>query len=89
MGKSIVITYIVRKSRNKEFLAPFFPKKDGKPTSDNLSKWRNAFNDSLCNGGTNEHLGINARIQCNIEIYNQVTESVMCTYIAPMFEVIG
>ena len=95
MKRNELIHYIVRKSSNGQYLAPFNVRKgvqvpsDGKPTIENLSKWRDAFNNSLKKGGANEHLGIKYWLQCKIEIYNQYTKEIVCTYNPPMFEVIN
>ncbi len=94
--KKETIRLIIRKSRDHQFLGEWRVKKSiqqipghGKPTSENLSKWRDKFNSSLSKGGANEHLGLLAWLQCKIEIYNQFTGEIVCTYNPPMFEVIN
>lgn len=93
--KDKIIHYIIRKAKTGQYVAPWFIRKtiqrpfgDGKPTSENLSVWRNHFNKSLLKGGTNEHIGVNGWLQCTLEIYDQYTKNVVCTFNAPMFEVI-
>jgi len=88
------IHYIIRKARTGEFIAPWDIKLGcnktgcGQPTAENLSKWRDQFNNSLLKGGVNEHLGVNSWLQCRLEIYDQISKEIICTYNSPMFEVI-
>ena len=94
MGKIQKITLVIRRTRTQEFMgewrttskvnAPGY----GKPTADNLKKWRDKFNQSCRSGGCNEHLGINGMINYQIEIYNQKTGEVLATYNPPLFECI-
>lgn len=86
--KTNIIPLIIRKSSNHEFLGQWQNKYSGKPTTANLSKWRDGFNKSLAPGHANEHLGVNHWLQCKLEIYNQITKKVICSYNSPMFEVI-
>jgi len=95
MGRTTKIRLIIRTKRGHHFLGEWKPVRQynqltgfGKPTSENLAKWRDDFNLSLKPGGANEHLHMNYRIQQDLEIYNQFTNQVVCTHIAPMFEVI-
>lgn len=95
MSKDRLITFIIRTSRGHKFLGEWRTRKSfqgipsyGKPTSENLSKWRDGMNESLLPGGTNSHIGINGWIQQQIEIYNQKTGQIVCTYQPPMFEII-
>lgn len=88
MGHSKVIPIILRRSKTKQYIAPWNIKTDGEATSDNIGKWRDGFNQSLLDGGANAHLGINHWLQCGLELYNQITKEVLATYTAPMFEVI-
>jgi hypothetical protein len=87
MGRSYLITRIVRKVRTGEHLGEWRPSY-GKPTSANLGTYRDAFNASLLPGGVNAHLGTGSWLLCNLEIYNQRTGKVEATYVAPMFETI-
>ncbi len=88
MGHSKTIKYIIRKSSNGQFLGEWH-REYGAPTSINLSKWRDKFNQSLQPNGANEHIGINGWIQCKIEIFNQFTGDIVCSYNPPLFEVIN
>lgn len=87
--KNGLIPLIIRKTANKQFIAAWQIKYSGKPTTENLSKWRDGFNQSLKQGGANEHLTVSAWLQCGLEVYNQIKGEVVCTYSAPMFEVIN
>lgn len=87
--KNGLIPLIIRKSVSKQFICEYNKKYSGKPTAENLSKWRDGFNQSLKPGGANEHLTVSAWLQCGIEIYNQITGEVICTHNPPMFEVIN
>lgn len=89
MGRSKTIKYVIRKSSNGHFWGEWMTKQYGKPTPENLSKWRDEFNQSLQPGGVNEHIGINGWIQCKIEIFNQFTGSTVCSYNPPLFEIIN
>ncbi len=88
MGKSKLIRYIIRRVRTGQTIAAYDAQYAGKPTTENLSKWRDKFNKSLKKGGCNEHLGINW-LQCNLEIYDQLNKTVVCSYNAPMFGIIN
>lgn len=96
MGRSIKIKLIIRTKKGHHFLGEWKPIKRynqltgyGKPTPENLSKWRDDFNQSLQPGGANEHLTLKHYLQTDLEIYNQFTHEVVCSHIAPMFEVIN
>lgn len=88
MGRTKIMRLVLRKSRNKEFFCEWKTKEYGKPTTENIGKFRDAFNNSLSIGGANQHLGTNYWLQCGLEVYNQITKEVVATYSAPMFETI-
>lgn len=90
MGKSKIIPFVI-KTRLGKFIAPFNVKQDGKPTTENLSKWRDGFNNSLRPGGTNEHLGLNHWLQTDLIIVDQRSgyPEVVALFEAPKFEVIN
>jgi len=95
MSKSNICRLIIRESQSHKFWGEWHEKKKiqfpgyGKPTAENLSKWRGNFNSSLKPNGVNNHLGIDKWIQCKIEIYNQITGQIIAEYNPPMFEVIN
>jgi len=95
MGRSKICKLIIRSKRDHYFYGEWYinNKKQflgyGKPTPENLSKWRDKFNESLKPGNANSHLGSDYRIQRDLEIYNQVTGEILAEYKAPMFEVIN
>ena len=86
MGKTKTMRLILRRTRNKEIISEWKPKEYGKPNAENIGKWREQFNKSISPGGANQHLGTKYRLQCGMEIYNQLTGEVVATYSAPMFE---
>lgn len=83
----MIIPRTIRKARTGEYLGEW-SKQCGKPTTDNLSDWRDRFNASLKPGGANAHLGPQYHIQCKLEIFDQRTKKVLATFNAPMFETI-
>jgi hypothetical protein len=87
MGRSKIIRLILRKYRTKEFVCQW-RKEYGRPTAENIGKFRDEFNQSLLKGGVNEHIGVNGWLQCGLEIYNQITNEVKAAYKSPMFEVL-
>jgi hypothetical protein len=96
MGRSFKLKLIIRTKGGHHFLGEWKPIKRynqltgfGKPTSENLGKWRDDFNQSLKYGGANEHLGLKYWIQSDLEIYNQFTNQVVCEHFAPKFETIN
>lgn len=93
--KDKLIHYIIRTSNGHKSFGEWrtrktvqIPYADGRPTSENLSKWRDSMNKSFLKGGSNEHIGIRGWIQERIEIYDQFTGSIVATFNPPMFEVI-
>jgi hypothetical protein len=64
-------------------------KTSGKPTVENLDKWRKSMNASMKPGGVNEHishsLGFMPHIG-NCEIHNQKTGQIVAAFKAPVFE---
>lgn len=86
MGKTKIMRLVLRKAKNKEFVAEWKPKEYGQPTTENIGKWRDHFNQSLLPGGINAHIGVDGWLQCKLEIYNQITQQVIAAYSAPMFE---
>ena len=89
-----IIRYIIRKKSTHEFVGVFNAtngvqvQSNGRPTVENLERWRQGFNNSLFKGGANEHLGIRYWLQCTLEIYDQCDDVVVCELVSPMFEFI-
>lgn len=92
MGRTYTPTY-----RIEEFKIGFWTasscmswksKQYGKPTVENLKKFRNGMNESMKPGGANDHLSLNDRLG-NLCIVRQSDNKVMALYIAPLFEVIA
>lgn len=88
MGRTRLMTYTIRRARTGDFISEWKVKEYGKPTPENLSKWRDKFNQSLKPGGANAHIGMVGYIQYKLQIYNQKTKSVVCEFNPPMFETI-
>ena len=93
MGRSRIVKLIIRKTKDKWYLGSWRIKSSrihgpgmGQPTAEALGRWRDKFNQSLLPGGANEHLGPCYWLQCNLEIFDQVTGEVVASYQAPMFE---
>lgn len=87
-GRTKKIHMIIRTKRGHHFLGEWKPIKShgkltgfGKPTSENLGKWRDDFKQSLeTEGVVNEYWKY--YLQIDLEIYNQLTGKVVCTNIA-------
>jgi hypothetical protein len=94
MGKTKIITRIIRRAKTGEYIAPWNVRSKtnvhglGKPTPERLGEWRDNFNESLLKGGCNEHIGIRGWIQYKLEVFNQKTGIVEAEFNPPAFEVI-
>lgn len=80
-------SYISFANRRREFLSlEWNCKQDGRPTVQNLERYRKAFNASLNAGGTNEHLqGVMSGFsRCKIVV--QKTGEVIAEFNPPAFE---
>lgn len=85
MGKTQIPRYIIQDDKG-QFLGAWMPAKEGRPNVQNLIKWRDGFNLSLCRGGANEHIGQNGWIQRRIHIFDQYTRRKVVEYNPPLFE---
>lgn len=96
MGKTITPKYRVEISyisfTEKRIKTDSFAwdiKRHGKPTNENAKKFRDAMNESLNKGGSNENLRDNQSDYCNTEIKDQKTGEVIAEFIPPLFEVLN
>lgn len=87
MGRSYTPQYIIESARGV-FLGEWKVRQNGRPTAANLSKWRDAMNQSTRPGGANAHLG-DAGLIWNCRIRNQWLDIVVAELTAPSFEVMA
>lgn len=93
MGKTTTPRYVIKDERGNSYgawytTAQYGRRGYGRPTVQNLMRWRDGYNLSLCQGGANEHIGANGWIQRLIYIYDQYTHRRVVSYNPPAFEVI-
>lgn len=94
MGKTRKIKLVVRMSfinysaRRREVATfEWKTKVHGKPTAENLEKFRAVYNQSLQAGGVNEHLRSGQSDYGKAEIYDQFTHQVVAEFNPPVLEV--
>lgn len=87
MGKDRLIRYVIRDD-NARTLSAWDTATHGRPTVQNLIRWRDGYNLSLCKGGANDHIGIAGWIQRKIHVYDQYHGRRIVEYNPPMFEAI-
>lgn len=92
MGKTLTPRYVVRRASIANgaelgpFLAAWDTKQDGRPTSANLDRWRDAFNLSLMPGGSNDHIGRDGWLACGLVIFDQQQGRAIVYAPGPTFE---
>lgn len=87
MGKTITPKYRVDFQRKSNWLvfSSWNSKQAGKPSVENLIKFREKYNASLKKGGCNEHIGI-AGMVGNLRIVDQKLNFTLVKITGPLFE---
>ena len=89
MGKSYTPKYRVENQTRSgwQTFSAWNSKGAGKPTIENLIKFREMYHASLKAGGCNDHIGISGMIG-NVRIIHQATGAEIVSFKAPLFEAI-
>lgn len=91
MGRSVTPTFVVNyRDQTGAHWAVWNTKLNGKPTPENLERWRVGMNDSMKIGGVNEHVSRTLGFLPHISkatIHNQKSGCDVATVKAPLFEV--
>ena len=95
MGTSRIVPLIIKADSNMErngFFGEWHTRDYGKPTPENLNKWRQRQNKSFLPGGVNEHLSTSYIPHIsNVRVYRQspaAKRGLVASYIAPAFEIV-
>jgi len=94
MGRTITpkyrleASYISFTNKRADIMSQVWDKSYGKPTLDNVIKFRKEFNDSLKLGGVNQHLQNSMSPIGTIRIIEQKTNQEIVKFVPPTFEVI-